>query len=135
MIMVDRYIRTRNVKLNRGLVELPHLEHQSYPNSDTYLLEQVDLNGYRYLFIFPKDDLNKENLRIRDPIVSLLPESVDLERIVNENGSFSFQMPKSSLQYLGLRRNSWAIVFVNVHGHIFIVNPKDFELRYNVNEN
>ena len=139
--MTHIYFHRMNVKLNHGVVVLPKelsstsTVIKSYPKRDDYLLEEFCLDGYRFLFIFPKGDVTKENLRINDPIISWLPDSIDLERLVNEDGGLSFQLPKSSLQYIGLRKNSWARILVNANGQIVVWNPKDFEWGYNASGN
>ncbi len=127
-------ITRRNVvKLNHGLLEVPKLVRLPSPKSENYILGEIFLDGYKFLFIFPRDDFNQGESSGQS-IISSTFKPVDLEGIVNEKGNLSVQLPKSALKYLGLRCDSRIAVLVNANGYISAWNGKCFEWPYKTNQ-
>ncbi len=93
----------------------------------SYALGEEQIEGFKYLAIYPKLELVRSLLREGITSKKLPSEFIPLEKIARKDGTKGLRLPAHSLEYLNTNANSTVKIIGGGSYYFGIWKPEDFE--------
>ena len=122
-----RYRGRADAQIVNGVLYIPREVEDFHKLMRAYVLQEEETEGYRYLGVYPKDELIKDLLSEGNANKRLPNKFVPLEKVVRRDGTKGLRLPPHFLEYLHLERNSTTKIIGGGGPYFEVWKPEDFE--------